>query len=91
MSIACRICIATVGIKGSDIASMPQTDEEHAQHMEAVHHIPVRRDNESEAECMGRFKREQPEAGGSNCKCPSCVNSRKFLHEHMGVRMFEDP
>ena len=72
MAIACKLCIATKGLKGSDIGSLPQTDEELHEHIESVHHQPVQRDGETPKECMERFTKAHPEAGGPNCKCPSC-------------------
>jgi len=72
MAIACKYCIATKGLKGTDIKRLPQTDEEFANHVEKEHHIPVRREGETEQQTMERFHRENPEAGGPNCKCPSC-------------------
>lgn len=77
MPIACKYCIATKGLKGSDIDKLPRTDEEFFQHVETEHHIPVRKENETEEECLERFKRENPEAGGPNCKCPSCQRKRE--------------
>jgi hypothetical protein len=72
MAIACKFCILTKGLKGSEIGSLPQTEEELFRHIEAVHHIPVRREGESEEAGLGRFQRENPEAGGPNCRCPDC-------------------
>lgn len=73
MPLACKLCIMTKGLKGSEIGSLPKNDEELVQHMERDHHVPVRRDSETPEECLERFKRENPEAGGPNCKCPSCM------------------
>jgi len=72
MAYACKYCILTKGLKGSEVSSLPQTEEELINHLEREHHIPVRRENETPAECMARFQRENPEAGGPNCKCPTC-------------------
>lgn len=41
MAIACKLCIATKGLKGGDIGSLPQTNEEMREHLESVHHMPV--------------------------------------------------
>lgn len=76
MAIACKYCIATKGLRGSEIASLPQTDEEFANHIEREHHVPVEREGETEAETMARFQRENPEAGGPNCRCPACCAAR---------------
>jgi len=72
MPIACKYCIATVGLKGSDMAKLPKTEEELFRHIERDHHIPVKRDNETREETKARFQQENPEAGGPNCKCPFC-------------------
>lgn len=75
--IACRYCIMEKGLIGSEIDSLPTNDEEMAIHIEKEHHIPVQRDGETEDECMERFGKENPEAGGPNCKCPACKASRR--------------
>ena len=72
MAIACKYCIAIKGLKGSEISSLPQTEEELYDHIEKEHHIPVQREGESKDEALTRFKRETPDAGGPNCKCPDC-------------------
>lgn len=82
--LACRFCIATRGLKGSEIKHLSRNDDEFADHVEREHHIPVRREGESMAQCEERFAVEQPEAGGPNCKCPACERDRKCeadLHE----------
>lgn len=76
--IACKYCIATRGLKGSEISGLPKTKEELMDHIEREHHIPVRRGKETTAECEKRFAREQPEAYGPNCKCPACVKDRHW-------------
>ena len=72
MAIACKWCILTKGLKGSEIASLPQTEEELCQHIESAHHIPVRREGETVEAARERFQTENPEAGGPNCQCPRC-------------------
>lgn len=76
----CTYCIATKGLRGSDLQNWPDVKDSDAQaaHIEGEHHIPVRRDHESEHQCVNRFKREQPEAGGPNCKCPSCRQDPRY-------------
>ena len=76
MAIACKWCILSKGLKGSEIGSLPQTEEEFARHIEGVHHIPVRRDGETVEVARTRFQRENPEAGGPNCRCPDCRRGR---------------
>ena len=46
MALACKYCIMYKGLKGSDVANLPQTEEELYSHIEHEHHIPVRRENE---------------------------------------------
>jgi hypothetical protein len=65
MALACRICIATSGLRGSEVAALPQTEEELYEHMEAVHHMPVTREGESDAGAIARFRAAHPEA--RNC------------------------
>lgn len=77
MALACKYCILIKGLKGSEISQLPQTEEELMQHIEREHHIPVRRDNETVEEAMARFKRENPDAGGPNCKCPDCQHQEQ--------------
>ena len=72
MPIACKYCIATKGLKGSDVDKLPKTEEELFQHIERDHHIPVKRENETKEETLARFQRENPEAGGPNCRCLFC-------------------
>lgn len=76
MAIACKYCIMTKGLKGSELSSLPKNDEEFYNHVEKEHHIPVRREGETESQTLERFKRENPEAGGPNCKCPACCHKR---------------
>lgn len=74
----CRWCIATKGLRGADLKNWPAIDDEEAQlrHIESEHHISVRREGETEDQALARFRREQPEAGGPNCHCPSCTGAR---------------
>lgn len=69
MAYACKICIAQKGLRGSEIASLPQTEEELMEHMEAVHHIPVIREGETEEQAVERFLKKHPEAK----TCPECI------------------
>ena len=43
MPIACKLCILQHGLRGSDIASLPQTEQELFDHLEKVHGIIVDR------------------------------------------------
>jgi hypothetical protein len=73
MAFACKYCIASKGLRGSDIASLPQTQEDLIAHIEGVHHIRVMRAGESDEECEARFLREHPEAKD----CPECLEARE--------------
>jgi hypothetical protein len=78
MALACRFCIMTRGLKGSEIASLPRTDEQLFEHIEREHHIPVRREGETPEQCRERFYRENPEAADpATCRCPACQESRR--------------
>jgi len=77
MPLACKYCILTRGLKGSEIPNLPETDEQLYQHIEAEHHIPVRRENETELQCKERFYRDNPQARNpATCKCPACQQAR---------------
>lgn len=69
MAFACKICIATKGLWGSEITSLPQTEEEFIDHMERVHHMPVTRRGETQEKAFKRFIEEYPEAKN----CPECI------------------
>ncbi len=61
MAYACKICIATKGLRGSEIDSLPQSEEELYDHLEREHNIPVIREGETEEQAMDRFnKKYQP-------------------------------
>ncbi|MDD5537789.1 MAG: hypothetical protein PHF12_02345 [Candidatus Omnitrophica bacterium] len=68
MALACRICIATKGLKGSEIGFLPQNEEELLEHLERVHHMPVTREGETEQQATVRFLTKHPEAR----ECPEC-------------------
>lgn len=68
MAFACKYCIASRGLRGSEIASLPQTEEELVRHLESFHHFRVRRPDETREECEVRFNAEHPEAAN----CPEC-------------------
>ena len=76
--IGCKYCLLPGG-KGIRLSDCFETDEEFFDHIESEHHIPVRRDGERNAETMERFRREKPEAGGPNCKCPTCQGHQRTL------------
>jgi hypothetical protein len=69
MAFACKLCIAKHGLKGSDVDSLPQTQEELNAHIEAVHHIVVRREGETAEAAIERFTKQHPEAA----RCAECI------------------
>lgn len=75
----CRWCIADHGLQGIDLDRWPDVGDYDAivKHIESEHHIPVRRDGETEDEASERMCREYPEIGDrAKCKCPLCVVMR---------------
>jgi len=75
---ACKICVAMHGLKGSEIGTLPKTQEELWDHIEKEHHIPVRRPGETELQCKERFYAANPEARSpKTCKCPECADRRE--------------
>ena len=80
--IACKYCIMTKGLKGSDISKLPTTEEEFIEHIERDHNIPVQRDGETEVVTMERFYTQYPEAKNpETCKCPECSAQRDEKHD----------
>ncbi|GAF90708.1 unnamed protein product [marine sediment metagenome] len=82
----CPYCIATKGLKGSDLIEGGEKDmgdeEVFAKHIEDEHNIPVRRKGETTNECMQRFKKAHPETNDpAVCKCPSCKFKRGDVRE----------
>lgn len=71
MALACRLCVARFGLRGSEIAGLPQTEEELAEHMERDHHIIVTRDGETDAQAQARFLSIHPEAA----TCAECQDA----------------
>lgn len=76
----CSYCVATKGLRGADLKDWPSLEDKEAQfrHIENEHHLPVRREGETVEQCKERFAREQPDAGGPNCKCPSCQRDARY-------------
>ena len=62
MALACKICIVTKGLRGSEIGSLPKNEEELVDHIEKVHHMPVTREGETHGQCIARFLEKYPEA-----------------------------
>ena len=77
----CKYCIMESGIKGSELEEKHlETDEDLFDHIESEHHIAVRRENETEEECMKRFYKQYPEAENrETCKCFGRDKLRRLL------------
>ena len=73
MGIACTYCLLP-GESGISFAkgNIFESEDELFAHIESQHHMPVGREGETAAQTKKRFEREQPEAGGPNCRCPAC-------------------
>lgn len=69
MPLACKICIAEKGLRGSEIASLPKTEEELFDHIESAHHRPVVREGETQQQAMERFLKKHPDAAS----CQDCI------------------
>ncbi|TET10080.1 hypothetical protein E3J84_04460 [Candidatus Aerophobetes bacterium] len=67
MAVACKICIKSKGVRGSD--KLFETQEELNDHLESYHHMPVIRKGESKEEAIKRFLENYPAAR----KCPKCI------------------
>lgn len=59
MPIACKLCIARRGLKGSEIASLPQTEEEFREHLRVVHGFNVV-ERQQETKALAGMKRIGP-------------------------------
>lgn len=80
----CTYCLATNGLKSRELDNWPDQGDVDAiaAHIEGEHHMPVRASSETLVQCMERFRRDQPEAAGKNCRCPSCDHGiRGWLSE----------
>ncbi len=58
---ACKICIMKKGLRGSEIASLPKTQEEFVEHLETVHHIAAKPRSRPRRAC-GASIRKSPTA-----------------------------
>lgn len=71
MPLACKICIAEKGLRGSEIKSLPNTEEELFAHIEREHHRPVMREGETKEAAIERFLKENPDAAN----CQECIEA----------------
>lgn len=58
---ACKMCIASKGLKGSDIKNLPKTEEELFVHIEEEHGTIVKRKTETWEQAKDRFYAEHPD------------------------------
>lgn len=75
MALACKWCIVSTGLKGSDIGKPGVTfvnQEELTNHLESFHHCPVQRDGETMKQAEARFLAAHPQA----LACPECVGNK---------------
>lgn len=79
MGTACRYCIASKGLRLGD-KHIFDTEEEFINHIEMEHDIPVTRDGETEEQTKERFAKQNPRAGGPDCRCPSCLAKSDGRH-----------
>jgi hypothetical protein len=61
MPFACKLCIAIKGLRGSDVNSLPKTEDELADHLESEHEIIVRRPDELQEQAITRYYKKFPE------------------------------
>jgi len=69
--IACKICMFSKGLTLQS-PHIFQTDDELQEHLEAVHHMFVKREGETAKEAEARVRRAHPEID----TCPECVEAR---------------
>jgi hypothetical protein len=69
MALACRICIAERGLRGSEISSLHKTEDELVEHLEQVHHYVVTRDGETDEQALARCNAAYPE----RATCQECA------------------
>jgi hypothetical protein len=77
--LVCKLCVAKRGLRGSDIAHAMETEAQLFEHIESEHHMPVRRDDETDEQALERLRRTHPEsADPRTCKCPACDLRREW-------------
>ena len=68
----CQKCILQFGFRLADKNKTFETDEELCEHLEVVHGIPVRRENETEKDCMERAAKKGLSQDRNKCICEEC-------------------
>ncbi len=79
MPLACKYCIALKGLTVEDVRNLPKNEDQLYDHIETEHHIPIMREDETEEKAFDRFRKENPQAGGKKCKCPTCIGGDRIL------------
>ena len=75
----CKLCVARRGLRGADIANAPSSEAELVEHIERDHHMPVRRDDETDEQALKRLRLAYPESADiETCKCPACEMRREL-------------
>jgi hypothetical protein len=60
MPLACKICILKKGLSGSEVSSLPKTDEELYEHLESEHQLIVLREGEDREAAKKRYYEKYP-------------------------------
>mgnify|MGYP001583873331 CR=1 FL=1 len=68
----CQRCIVQFGFKLADKNKTFETDEELFEHLEMIHGIPVRREGETEKDCMKRTAKKGLSSDRNKCVCEEC-------------------
>lgn len=66
MPLACKVCVMKFGIRGT--GGLFANEEELFSHLEAFHHMPIKREGETSEQAIARFIEAHPEARD----CPEC-------------------
>ncbi len=80
MPFTCKYCIALKGLTAEDVKNLPKNENQLYDHIETVHHIPIMREGETEQQAFDRFRKENPQAGGKKCNCPTCIGGDRILN-----------
>jgi hypothetical protein len=80
--ILCKLCIALTGVRTSD--ALPN-EEALIAHIEAVHHMPVKREGETEVDAQRRFLAKHPDAA----TCQDCIDRAAPWTIRSGARSAE--
>lgn len=76
MPIACKICVARYGLRGSEIGDLPKTQEELAEHLENEHGMVVIREGETRQQADARCTAKGIVPDQTKCQCADCRKLR---------------